>query len=257
MLTVVPIAKAAPGWGDVIFEVGGVPSRTVTVTDARGSCTFPLLSTARLLIVADPASVGDHAKLHEVVPVAALKVVPPSTDTSTLATVPPPASLAVPVMLTVPVDTVAPAAGDVIVEVGGVVSRTVTAISVGGSCAFPLLSTARLLIVACPSVVGIHIKLHEVVPVAALKVAPPSTDTSTRASVPTPVTLAVPVMLTVVPADTVAPAVGDVIVEVGLTGGLGGLLGLPDMQPELNRIELTNATPMKTPKTLTYRLAPL
>jgi len=199
-----------------------------------------------------------HVKLHAVVPVAALKVAPPSTDTSTRATVPPPESLAVPVMLTaVPIGKAAPALGDVIVEVGGVVSRTVTVISVGGSCTFPLLSTARLLIVAGPGVAGIHIKLHAVVPVAALKLAPPSTDTSTRASVPAPVTLAVPVMLTVVPADTAAPAVGDVIVEVGRTGGLVGLLGLPDMQPELNRIELTNAKPMKTPKTLTYRLVNL
>jgi hypothetical protein len=100
-------------------------------------------------------------------------------------------------------------------------------------------------------VVGVHIKLHEVVPVAALKVAPPSTDTSTRATVPPPVTLAVPVMMTVVPIIIVAPAVGDVIVEVGRTGGLVGVLGLIMPQPELSRIELTNATPMKTPKTLT------
>jgi hypothetical protein len=113
------------------------------------------------------------------------------------------------------------------------------------------LSTARLLIVAGPGVVGIHVKLHAVVPVAALKVAPPSTDTSTRATVPAPVTLAVPVMLTVVPVDTVAPAVGDVIVEVGRTAGLVGLLGLVMLQPGLSRIEPTNAKPMKTPKTLT------
>jgi hypothetical protein len=129
------------------------------------------------------------------------------------------------------VNTAAPAVGDVIVEVGGVVSRTVTVISAGGSCAFPLLSTARLLIVAGPGVVGVQLKLHAVVPVAALKVAPPSTDTSTRATVPPPVTLAVPVMLTVVPVDTVATAVGDVIVEVGRTllgvgVGLAGVLGL-------------------------------
>jgi hypothetical protein len=60
-------------------------------------------------------------------------------------------------------------------------------------------------------------------------------------------------MLTVTLVNTVAPDVGEVIAEVGGTvSGIGfGVLGLPDMQPELSRIELTNATPMKTPKTLT------
>ena len=94
------------------------------------------------------------------------------------------------------------------------------------------------MIVAEPDVVGVQLKLHEVVPVAALKVAPPSTDTSTRATVPPPVSLAVPLMLTVVPVDTVAPAVGDVIIDVGadVSGvgvGLAGVLGLLVMpQPE-------------------------
>src|SRR5262245_49437346 len=97
----------------------------------------------------------------------------------------------------------------------------VTVISVAGFCTFPLLSTARLLIFPCPSVVGVQLKLQAVVPEAALKVAPPSTDTSTRATVPPPVSLAVPVMLTTVPLDTVAPAGGNVIVEVGgvVSGG--------------------------------------
>ena len=182
-----------------------------------GFCTFPLLSTARLLIFTCPSVVGVKLKLHEVVPVAALKVAPPFTDTSTRATVPPPGSLAVPVMLTaVAVDILAPALGDVIVEVGGVISWiTVTVISAGGFCMFPLLSTARLMIVACPGVAGVKLKLHEVVPVAALKVAPPSTETSTRATDPPPVSLAVPVMVFAVPVDTVAPAVGEVIAEVG------------------------------------------
>jgi hypothetical protein len=118
--------------------------------------------------------------------------------------------------------------GDVIVEVGGVVSRiTVTVIWAVGFCTFPLLSTARLMIVACPGVVGVNAKLHAVVPVAALKVAPPSTDTSTRATDP-PVSLAVPVMLTVTPVNTVAPDVGEVIAEVGadLSGFVVGFLGL-------------------------------
>lgn len=203
---------------------------------------------------------GVELKLHEVVPVATLKVAPPSIDTSTLATTPPPVSLAVPVMLTgVPVNKSAPGLGDVIVDVGGVVSWiTVTAICVGGSCTFPLLSTARLLIVAGPGALGVQLKLHEVVPVAALKVAPPSTDTSTRATVP-PVSLAVPVMLTVTLVNTVAPDAGEVIAEVGadLSGFVVGFLGLPDMHPEESRIELTTASPIRTPNTLTYRLVNL
>src|SRR5262245_46524417 len=129
----------------------------------------------------------------------------------------------------------------------------VTVICAGGSCTFPLLSVARLLIVTCPGVVGVHVKLHAVVPVAALTVPPPSTDTSTLATVPPPASLAVPVMLTVVPIATVAPAGGNVIVEVGRTvsGSCLGLLDLTMPHPEESRIEPTTATPMKTPKTLT------
>jgi len=169
-------------------------------------------------------------KLQEVVPVAALKVAPPSTDTSTRATVPPPVSLAVPVMPTaVPVNISAPALGDVIVEVGGVVSWiTVTVSCAEGFCTFPLSSTARLLIVACPGVAGVQLKLHEVVPVAALKVTPPSTETSTRATDPPPVSLAVPVMLTVTLVNTVAPDAGEVIAEVGADlSGVGVGVGMP------------------------------
>jgi hypothetical protein len=87
------------------------------------------------MIFTSPGVVGVQVKLHEVVPVAWIKVAPPSTDTSTRATVPPPASLAVPVMVTgFPINTVAPASGNVIVEVGGVLSWTVTVTSAGGSC---------------------------------------------------------------------------------------------------------------------------
>src|SRR5262249_4652911 len=127
------------------------------------------------------------------------------------------------------------------------------------SCTFPLLSVARLLIVICPGVVGVHIKLHAVVPVAVLKVAPPSTDTSTRATVPPPASLAAPVMLTVVPITTVAPAVVNVIVEVGrpVSGSCLGVLGLTMPHPEESRIEAATASPIRTPKTLTKRLVNL
>jgi hypothetical protein len=141
-----------------------------------------------------------------------------------------------------------PAFGDVIVEVGG--APTVRRISAGGSCTFPVLSTARLLIVACPGALGVQLKLQEFVPVAALKVAPPSTDTSTLTTDPPPASLAVPVMLTMVPVFTIAPAVGDVIAEVGRTvSGVGvGILGLLVMpHPVWSRIELTTASPIRAP----------
>jgi len=73
MLTVVPVDTIAPVFGDVIVEVGGIVSWiTVTVSCAGGFCTFPLSSTARLLIDARPVVAGVQLKLHAVVPVAAL-----------------------------------------------------------------------------------------------------------------------------------------------------------------------------------------
>jgi hypothetical protein len=57
------------------------------------------------------------------------QVAPPSTDTLTPATDPPPASLAVPVILAVfPITKVAPAVGALIVETGGKVSVVVFAV---------------------------------------------------------------------------------------------------------------------------------
>jgi len=89
-------------------------------------------------------------------------------------------------------------------------------------------------------------------------VAPPSTDTSTLTTDPPPVSLAVPVMLTVVPINTVAPAVGDVIVEVGRkVSGVGvgvwewfagALTPLDIPHPGPNRIKLTTASPVRTHK---------
>ncbi len=80
------------------------------------------------MIVVGPGRVGDQAKLQALVPIAGFQVAPPSTDTWTDCTVPPPVSLAVPVMLTVaPVDTIPPVVGDVIIEVG----RTVSGVGVG------------------------------------------------------------------------------------------------------------------------------
>src|SRR6266536_6491603 len=92
---------------------------------------------------------------------------------------------------------------------------TVTVISVRGFCAFPQSSTAWLIIVTRPGVVGVQLKLQAVVPVATLKVVPLSTDTLTLTTDPPSGSLAVPVMLTAVPTNIIAPALGDVIVEVG------------------------------------------
>jgi hypothetical protein len=63
-------------------------------------------------------------------------------------------------------------------------------------------------------------------------------------------------MLTAVPVNTVAPALGEVIVEVGaVVSGIGVGAGMPGLiaipHPELSRIELTTAIPIRTPKTLT------
>src|SRR5262245_28462649 len=106
-------------------------------------------------------------------------------------------------------------AGENDVMVGGVVSATVTVISAGGSCTFPVLSIARLLIVAGPGAVGVQVKLQERSEEAPVGVAGPSTDTSTPNTDHPPASLAVPVMRKRIPCDTVAPTVGDVIVEVG------------------------------------------
>jgi hypothetical protein len=89
--------------------------------------------------------------LAAVVRVAACHVEPPSVETSTPATTPPPVSVAVPVIVTaLPSASLAPDAGEVIVEVGGVVSVDLLAgasseLSVEG-CA-PI--SARRLTVAC------------------------------------------------------------------------------------------------------------
>lgn len=98
---------------------------------------------------------------------------------------------------------------------GGSYGLTVTVITAGGFCAFPLSSTARLLIVTVPMAVGVQVKLQEPVPVARFHVAPPSTDTFTPATKPPPFSVAAPVMLTGVPTGKLAPAVGDVIVATG------------------------------------------
>src|SRR5262245_22897677 len=132
------------------IEQGNVRCPTLMVRPAPGVSVFTLSSMARDLMVWDPSAVGMNVKLHEVVPAARFQVVPPSTDTSTPATTPP-TSLAVPVTVTFdPTGTVAPAAGEVMVEVGAVwsvevVGLTSPAWSVWGRA--PM--SASMLAVAC------------------------------------------------------------------------------------------------------------
>src|ERR1700730_13182383 len=96
---------------------------TLTLATADGGPRFPLSSTARDLIVVVGLPCAIHEYVQLVVPFAGCQVVPPSVDTSTPATTPPPASPAVPLMVTAaPSVRLAPEAGELICELGGVVS---------------------------------------------------------------------------------------------------------------------------------------
>src|SRR5205085_1711624 len=103
-------------------------------------------------ILIDPAVVAVHEKVQLVVPVAGAQVTPPSTDTSIPATWPPPASVAVPlIVIVVPAAIDAPLAGEEITQVGAVLSVEIVAatnrvISVAG-CTF--ISAKRLIIACC------------------------------------------------------------------------------------------------------------
>src|SRR5215212_6532584 len=82
--------------GQIVQGHERIPVPVVTLTDAGVDWRLPLSSTARLLMVATPLTVGVHLYVQLERPVAGCHVVPPSTDTSTAATTPPPASVAVP-----------------------------------------------------------------------------------------------------------------------------------------------------------------
>src|SRR6476469_923318 len=90
-----------------------------TTAPPPAASRLPLSSIERLLIVADPGAPGVQSKLHRLVPVAAFQVAPPSTETSTPATMPPPWSTAVPVIVTrLPLATDPPLAGETTVDTG-------------------------------------------------------------------------------------------------------------------------------------------
>src|SRR3954471_14863961 len=95
----------------------------VTATPAEGVSTLPVSSKPRLRIVVGPDPETVHANDQVVVPDAARHVVPPSVDTSTPETIPPPVSEEVPLIVMVdPAATVAPLIGEVIVDVGATAS---------------------------------------------------------------------------------------------------------------------------------------
>src|SRR5438874_1865560 len=92
---------------------------TLIATPADGFSMLPVSSYPRLLMVTVP--LPDTTQLNDqlVAPVAGRQVAPLSTDTSTPDTIPPPESVAVPVIVTAdPAVKFAPLAGDVIVDVG-------------------------------------------------------------------------------------------------------------------------------------------
>src|SRR5258705_1609566 len=98
---------------------GQLPAMIATVTPLLATSGLPLSSNARLRIVVTPITPGDQSKLQIEVPSAPCHVAPPSTETSTLATTPPPLSVAVPVIVTrLPLSTCPPASGAVMTDVG-------------------------------------------------------------------------------------------------------------------------------------------
>jgi hypothetical protein len=111
--------------------------------------------------------------------------------------------------------TVAPLAGDAIAAVGNMMSGvggvTVTVTPPDGASLLSELSVARLRITTWPCVLGVHANVHAVVPAAGDHVVPPLVDTSTPATVPPPMSPAVPAIVVGVPLAIDAPDAGDVI----------------------------------------------
>ena len=124
---------------------------TVTATPAPGTSRLPLSSTARALMVKLPADAGAQAKLQLSRPLAGCQVDPPSTETSTPPTTPPPESVALPVMFAAtPAGSEAPAAGVRMVDTGGVVSvEAVAGVSPAWSETGCAPMSANRLTVAC------------------------------------------------------------------------------------------------------------
>src|SRR6185312_4361129 len=101
---------------------------------ADGFSVLQLSSVARVKIVISPADEGTQEYVHLVVPWAGCQVCPPSTETSTPATAPPPVSELVPETVTAcPVIKAAPFSGAVMTEVGAIVSVDAVAVTRPGA----------------------------------------------------------------------------------------------------------------------------
>src|SRR5215467_7518987 len=130
---------------------------TVTVTPVDGCSMLPLSSVALLRIVIVPTAVGVQVYVQLPVPDAGCHVAP-SRETSTAPTTPPPASLAVPlIVMGTPNSITAPGTGDVIVDVGAVVSLDAVALTTPGmrlpGCA--PMSAKRLTVACCIATSGV------------------------------------------------------------------------------------------------------
>src|SRR5437899_1902021 len=96
--TAAPSGSAGvPGTVDAVQIVHGQICATTLMTTLFGpepspaGSRLPLSSKPRDLMVPGPVALGVQSNVQAVVPVARCHVVPPSTDTSTPATTPPPA----------------------------------------------------------------------------------------------------------------------------------------------------------------------
>src|SRR5438045_1059004 len=78
---------------------GQVAGSMVTLMLVPGVWRLPLSSTARAITVAAPGAVRRHVYVQLLSPIVGCQVAPPSREISTPPTVPPPVSLAVPLML--------------------------------------------------------------------------------------------------------------------------------------------------------------
>src|SRR5690349_21800562 len=114
----------------------GFGSFTEAIDGVAVSLQIRFPEPGRTVTVVEPTAFGAHAKLQLSRPVAGCQVAPPSTETSTPPTTPPPASAAVPEIRTVePSWTVPPGMGSTR-EVGGVWSVDAVA-ATSGACSVP------------------------------------------------------------------------------------------------------------------------
>ena len=98
---------------------------------------------------------------------------------------------------------------------GHVRPPTVTLTPGDGAPMFALSSVARARSVAVPALLGVQVYVHELVPVARCQVAPLSVETSTPATTPPPVSVAVPDTVTALPTLVLEPFAGAVMLAVG------------------------------------------